>query len=106
MRDVSKLKLICSSFCTQYQSKATFYIDEAHASGLRHLVVVYEKGGYGGDPDFLAAIPDEWTEQAVQDLILWPMKDPNAAYPAWEMPARAFGSDTLYAWWKGGHAPD
>jgi hypothetical protein len=38
----------------------------------------------------------------VQDLIFWPMKDPNAPYPAWEVPARAFGSDMLYEWWKGG----
>ena len=68
MRDVSKLKFICSSLCTQYQSEAKFYIDEAHASGLRHLVVVYEKGGYGGDPEFLAGIPNEWTDQAVLDL--------------------------------------
>jgi hypothetical protein len=58
MRDVSKLKFIGSSFCTQYRSDAKFYVDEAHASGWRHLVVVYEKG----DPDFLAAIPEEWTE--------------------------------------------
>ncbi len=106
MHDISKLKFICSSFCTQYQSEAKFYIDEAHATGLRHLVVVYEKGGYAGDPNFAAAIPDQWDEQAVQDLILWPMKDPNAPYPAWEMPARAFGSPMLYAWWKGGPAPD
>ena len=48
MPDVSRLKFICSSFCTQYQSEAKFYIDEAHASGSRHLVVVYEKGGYAG----------------------------------------------------------
>jgi hypothetical protein len=83
MPDVSKLKFICSSFCTQYRSDAKFCIDEAHASGLRHLVVVYEKGGYGGDPNFMAGIPDGWTDQAVMDLILWPMKDPKAPYPAW-----------------------
>lgn len=40
-------------------------------------------GGYKGDPEFLAGIPDEWTEQAVLDLILWPMKDPSAPYTAW-----------------------
>jgi len=33
MRDVSKLKFIGSSFCSQYQSQAKFYIDEAHAVG-------------------------------------------------------------------------
>ncbi len=52
MRDVSKLKFIGESFCSQYQSQAKFYIDEAHTSGLRHLVVVYENG----DADFLAGI--------------------------------------------------
>jgi hypothetical protein len=106
MRDVSKLKLLCSAFCTQYRSDAKFYIDEAHTSGLRHLVVVYEKGGYGGAPEFLAGIPDEWSEQGVLDLILWPMKDPNAPFPAWEMPARAYASPMLYEFWKGGPVPD
>jgi hypothetical protein len=106
MRDVSKLKFICSLFCTQYQSDAKFYIDGAHASGLRHLVVVYEKGGYAGDPNFAAGIPDEWDERAVLELIFWPMADPNAPYPAWEVPARANGSPMLYAWWKGDPVPD
>ena len=76
MPDVSRLKFIYSSFCTQYQSEAKFYIDEAHASGLRHLVVAYEKGGYAGHPNFAAGIPDKWSEQDLLDLILWPMKDP------------------------------
>jgi hypothetical protein len=103
MPDVSSLKFIYSSFCTQYQSEAKFYIDEAHASGLRHLVVVYEKGGYAGHPNFAAGIPDKWSEQDVLDLILWPMKDhPKALYPAWEVPARGYGSPMLYTWWKGG----
>src|SRR5258705_128389 len=32
----------------------------------------------------------------VLDLILWPMKDhPKALYPAWEVPARAYGSPML-----------
>jgi hypothetical protein len=97
MRDVSKLKFIGESFCSQYQSQAKFYIDEAHTSGLRHLVVVYENG----DPDFLTGIPAGWADENVQDLIFWPMKNPNSPYPAWEVPARAYGSPTLYAWWKG-----
>lgn len=106
MRDVSKLKFICSVFCIQYRSDAKFYMDEANASGLRRLIVVYEEGGYKGDPEFLVGIPDEWTEQAVLDLILWPMKDPSAPYPAWEVPVRTYGSLMLYEWWKGGPPPD
>jgi hypothetical protein len=38
----------------------------------------------------------------VLDLILWPMKDPSPPYPAWEVPARTYGSPMLYEWWKGG----
>ena len=81
----------------QLQSQVNFYIDEAHASGMRHLVVVYENG----EPDFLAGIPDDWADENVQDFIFWPMKNPNSPYPAWEVPARAYGSPMLYAWWKG-----
>jgi hypothetical protein len=57
MRDVSKLRLLCSSFCTQYQSDAKFYIDEPPNSEIRHLVVVYEKGGYGGARNSRRAFP-------------------------------------------------
>ena len=64
-------------------------------AGSRHVVVVYEKGGYAGDPNFAAGIPDEWDERAVLELIFWPMADPNAPYPAWEVPARANGSPML-----------
>ena len=70
MRDVSKLKFIGSSFCSQYRSQAKFYIDEMHALGMRHLVVVYENDEH----DFIAGIPDEWADENVQDFIFWPRK--------------------------------
>ncbi len=35
------------------------------------------------------------------DLVLWPMKDPKAPYPAWEVAARAYGSPELFPWWAG-----
>jgi hypothetical protein len=95
MRDVTKLRLLCSSFCEQYQSDAMFYIDEAQDSRIRNLVVVYEKGGYGGGKEFTASIPKAWTDDDVLNLIRWPMKDLNAPYPAWEVPARTFGSPVL-----------
>jgi hypothetical protein len=99
MRDVSTLKFIGSTYCTHYRSKVEFYIEDAHASGFRHLVVIYDLGGYGGRPDFEAGIPNDWSEQKVQnDLILHTTR--GGLYPAWEMPARAFGSDMLYEWWK------
>jgi len=101
MRDVSKLRFFRSCFCKQYQSETKFYIDDAHRSGFRHLIVVYDKGGYGEGKEFAAGIPKAWTDQDVEDLILWPMKNPNAPYPAWEVPARAYASPMLFAWWKG-----
>jgi hypothetical protein len=100
MRDVSKLKFLCSSFCKQYQSEAEFYIDEATVPGFRHLVVIYEKGGYGRAKEFEAGIPKAWTDQDVENLILWPMKDPKAPYPAWEVPARVHGKAVLFEWRK------
>src|SRR6516165_420362 len=45
MRDASTLKPIGSAHCPQYNTEARFYIDAAHKSGHRHLVVHYEKGG-------------------------------------------------------------
>ena len=45
MRDASTLKPIGSAHCPQYKTEAKFYIDAAHKSGHRHLVVHYEKGG-------------------------------------------------------------
>jgi hypothetical protein len=101
MADTSKLRLIASTFCKQYQSEAKFYVDDAHESGQRCLVVRYEKGGHDGRPEFAAAIPDTWSEQDVMDLLLWPMKDSKAPYPAWEVSARAYGSETLFRWWAG-----
>ena len=74
MRDVSTLKPIGSAQCPQYNTEAKFYIDAAHKSGKRHLVVHYEKGGHNGAPEFVAGIPDDWSEENVIDLILRPLE--------------------------------
>jgi len=100
MRDVSNLKPIGSAHCKQYNTQAKFYIEVAPA-GQRHLVVHYEKGGYHGVPEFVAGIPEDWTEQNVIDLIMWPMKEREAPYPPWEVSARAYGSPALFRWWAG-----
>jgi len=99
MHDVSKLKLLCSCFCKVYQSEAKFYVEDRHPWGIRHLVVVYDKGGHDGRKEFITGIPKEWTENDVESLILWPTKDPEEPYPAWEIPARAFGKAQLFRWW-------
>jgi hypothetical protein len=100
-------KPIGAEFCEQYQCEAEFYIDEAHSSGRRHLIVRYDEGYSGrndlpivdGSPQFAAAIPDDWSEQDVMDLIQQPMKSPGAPYPAWEVHSRVHGSATLFRWW-------
>jgi hypothetical protein len=99
MTDTSKMKLIGSLFCKQYQSDAKFYIDRAHASGVRHLFVRYENGGYEGQPEFATEIPNDWSEEEIKDLLLW--SSTSSTYPAWEVPARAYASDTLFRYWKG-----
>jgi len=101
MRDVSTLKPIGSAHCPQYNTEAKFYIDAAHKPGKRHLVVHYEKGGHNGAPEFVAGIPDDWSEENVIDLILRPLEDANAQFPAWEVPARAYNCGTLFRWWAG-----
>ncbi|HEX3505804.1 MAG TPA: hypothetical protein VHU22_20680 [Xanthobacteraceae bacterium] len=91
---------IAETYCKQYGTNATFFIDERQPAGRRLLIVKYEKGGFEGKKEFIAGIPDEWTEQEVLNFLLWPMKHPEAPYPAWEIPARAHGSPKLFRFWE------
>jgi hypothetical protein len=93
MCNISELRFLCSSFCKQYQSEAKFYVDEALSSGVRHLIVVYEKGGHDGAKEFAVGIPWDWTDRDVIDFILWDL--PNTQYPVWEVSVRAYGSSIL-----------
>ena len=56
-------------------------------------------------PEFVAGIPDDWSEENVIDLLLRPtphfFEEPGGTYPAWEVAARAYGSPTLFRWWAG-----
>jgi hypothetical protein len=97
--ETKNLRPICSLHCKQYESDAKLYIEEARPSGKRRLVVQYEKGGYGGRKEFGASIPDDWTEERVMELIFWPMNS-DAPYPAWEVPARVYGSPILSDDWR------
>jgi hypothetical protein len=101
-------RLIASLFCKQYKTEAKVYIEGPSAEGwpARGLLVQYENGGYGGRPEFGAVIPNDWSEEDVMDLLLWPMKSPKAPYPAWEVPARVHGSPILFRWWAGEDADE
>jgi hypothetical protein len=94
-QDASNRKLIGFVYCKQYQADAKFYIRTGDEG--RELRVVYDSDR----PEFGSEIPESWTEQDVLDLISWPMKDRNARHPAWEVPARVYGSWSLFRWWAG-----
>jgi hypothetical protein len=106
------LKPIGAAFCEQYQCEAVFYIDQA-PSGQRHLIVRYDDGYSGrddlpivnGQPQFAAGVPDSWTNEDVLGLLLWPRETlPRGPWPAWEIPARLYGSYSLFRWWAGDKA--
>jgi hypothetical protein len=98
MTETRQLRLIASLWCQQYGTDAKAYIEDLHPSGQRHLVIIYEQGGYKDEPEFAAAIPDDWTEADIMELLLWPMA-PTAPYPRWELSARVYGTETLFRWW-------
>jgi len=66
-----------------------------HPDTLRRSRVAYDNGR----PEFATEIRDSWTEQDVLDLIFRPMEDRGHRYPAWEVPARVYGSWSLFKWW-------
>jgi len=100
MTEARNLRLIASLHCCEYQTDAECFIEDALPWGRRRLVVRYDNGGCAGRREFVAGIPDDWSEQDVMDLLLSPMKDPSAPYPSWEVPVRAFGSPKLLRWWE------
>ena len=59
-------------YVPQYRTNAIITIDENYSSGQPHLVVRYEKGGYKGQKDVAAAIPPDWTDQDLAELIFLP----------------------------------
>ena len=62
----------------------------------------YEKGGYKGQKQVAAAIPDDWTDQDLLDLIFQPpRKGTGRDWPPWEIPAADHAAFTLFRFWKG-----
>jgi hypothetical protein len=96
MSDTRQLQPIGTLHCKQYDAEAQFFLEDPHPSGQRHLVVRYSKAA----PEFSAAIPADWTEEDLHRLMLEPMNH-AAPYPAWEVPARAYGRPMLFRWWAG-----
>lgn len=94
-------------YVPQYDTEATIIVDENHSSGTPHLVTTYDKGGYKGQKSVAAAIPQDWTDRDLVELIflpLGPRGDRN--WPAWEIPAADYSSPSLYRFWKGEKPPN
>ena len=90
--------------CPEYKTTAMIRINDAHLSGTDHLEVDYRSPDHS---HFTIAIPDDWTDQDLLELIFLPARDPGRKnWPAWEIPAYDFVSSTLFKFWKGEKKPD
>jgi hypothetical protein len=93
-------------YVPQYDTDATITVDENHSSGVPHLVVNYKKAGSHGHKQVAAAIPADWTDQDLAELIFLPMKPrTDRNWPAWEVPAADHASFSLFRFWKGEKPP-
>ena len=93
-------------YCPEYKTNATIHIDDKHKSGQPHLVVDYEKGGTQAEDHVAVAIPPDWTDQDLLDLIsLPPRQGTGRDWPAWEIPARDEAAFELFRYWKGEKPP-
>ena len=88
-------------YVPQYDTDATITVDENHPSGTPHLTVKYKKGGYKGQEQVAAAIPPDWTDQDLAELISLPIPGTGRSWPAWEIPAADHASPYLFRFWKG-----
>jgi hypothetical protein len=93
-------------YVPQYDTDATITVDENHSSGEPHLVVNYKKAGSHGHKQVDCAIPPDWTDQDLAELIFLPVRSGgDRNWPAWEIPAADFGSFSLFRFWKGEKPP-
>jgi hypothetical protein len=91
-------------YVPQYETDATITVDENHSSGVPHLVV--QEGWPHGHKQVASAIPPDWTDQDLAELIFLPLQPRNDRnWPAWEIPAADYGSFSLFRFWKGEKPP-
>jgi hypothetical protein len=87
--------------CPQYETDATIRVNEAHESGFPHLEVRYTSDKISGHATFAAAIPADWTDQDLVDLIFAIRPTENGRnWPSWEIPANDYATPWLFRWWK------
>ena len=61
-------------YCPEYETTATIRINDAHSSGMDHLEVDYRSPDHS---HFTIAIPDDWTDQDLLELIFLPPRNPG-----------------------------
>jgi hypothetical protein len=77
-------------YCPEYETTAMIRINDGHASGTDHLEVDYRSPDHS---HFTIAIPDDWTDQDLLELIFLPPRNAGRRnWPAWEIPAYDFVS--------------
>ncbi len=88
-------------YVPQYDTNANITVDEKHPSGTPHLVVRYDKSGYKGQKEVASAIPNDWTDKDLAELIFQPTNQrPDRNWPSWEIPAADYATFSLFRWWK------
>jgi hypothetical protein len=95
-------------YVSQYKTDATISIDENHSSGTPHLVTKYKdaKNIHHGHSQVAAAIPDDWTDRDILEMIsLPPRTGTGRDWPAWEIAASDYASFSLFRFWKGEKVP-
>ena len=90
--------------CPEYETTATIRVNDAHSSGTDNLEVDYRSPDHS---HFTIAIPDDWADQDLLELIFLPPREPGPRnWPAWEIPAYEYVSFRLFRFWKGEKKPD
>jgi hypothetical protein len=93
-------------YVPQYGTDAIMMVDENHQSGEPHLVTTYKNIPAHGQKEVAAAIPPDWTDQDLAELIFLPLRmGTGRDWPAWEIPAADHGSLSLFRFWKGEQPP-
>ncbi|MCA1474782.1 hypothetical protein [Bradyrhizobium sp. NBAIM08] len=93
-------------FVPEYATEATIRVNEGHSSGKPHLETTYAKAPTGGQKNVAAAIPDDWTDSDLLELLSQPHRNGTGRdWPAWEIPASDHASPWLFRFWKGEKPP-
>ena len=88
--DGRKLRQLGETFCSQYQTQAHFFVEDARKPyGIRHLVVQYANGRR----ECRVGLP-QWTDEELLQLLLSAAWE-GLSHPVWEHTNRYFANPML-----------